>query len=208
MLIDLTHTISPDMTYYPGTPPPSLKKFCTIEEDGYTELELLITTHTGTHIDAPAHIIPGGKRLDDYDISYFTGKALSIDCTSCKTITKEYLQKSPFISSGVDFLILKTGWAKKWGKDEYFQDFPVLNEEAAQFVVKLGLRAVCMDTISADRVQETTLPIHNTLLGGGTLIAENLNIPEDFPCNCPLELWIIPLKIENSDGSTIRAFAR
>lgn len=208
MFIDLCHTISEDMTYYPGTPPPSLKKFCTIEEEGYTELELVITTHTGTHIDAPAHIIPGGKTLDEYDISYFAGKAICLDCSSCKTITPEFLQKSQIISAGVNFLILKTGWAKKWGKDEYFHDFPVLSEEAAQFVIKLGLRAVCMDTISADRVQDSTLPVHNTLLGAGTLIAENLNIPEDFPINNLVDLWIIPLKIANSDGSTIRAFAR
>ena len=138
MLTDLTHTISPEMTHYPGTPPPSLKRFCTIEEDGYTELEMVITTHTGTHIDAPAHIIPGGKTLEKYDISCFTGKAICLDCTSCKTITKEFLQKSLIQSDGVVFLILKTGWAKKWGKDEYFNDFPVLSDEAAKFVVETG----------------------------------------------------------------------
>ncbi len=207
MLTDLTHTISPEMTYYPGTPPPSLKRFCTIEK-GYTELEMLITTHTGTHIDAPAHIIPDGKSLDEYDISFFTGKAVCIDCTMYKTINKEILEENPIVTNGVDFLILKTGWAKKWGKDEYFHDFPVLSREAAEFVVKLGMRAVCMDTISADRVQDTDLPVHNILLGGGTLIAENLDIPDNFTCNSLIELWLIPLKIENSDGSTIRVFAR
>jgi arylformamidase len=208
MYIDLTHTISAEMTYFPGTPPPVLKKFCTIEQDGYTELELSITTHTGTHIDAPAHILKHGRRLEEYEISYFIGKAVSIDCTSCKSITKELLEDNRILSDGVNFLILKTGWAKRWGSDEYLRNFPALTQKAAEYIVSLGLRAVCMDTISADRIEDISLPIHNTLLGGGVLIAENLNIPEDFPCDNPVDLWIIPLKIANSDGSTIRVFAR
>ena len=65
-VIDLTHTIKNDMPVYPGTEQPQLTTACTIEEAGYRETLLHMYSHTGTHMDAPAHMITDGQTLDDF----------------------------------------------------------------------------------------------------------------------------------------------
>ena len=64
MIVDLTHTIEPEMPVYPGTPSPSMEAACTVERDGYRETMLHMVSHTGTHMDAPCHLLPGGETLD------------------------------------------------------------------------------------------------------------------------------------------------
>ena len=63
-VIDLTHTIREDMPVYPGTEQPRLTTACTVSQCGYRETLLHMYSHTGTHIDAPAHMIDGALTLD------------------------------------------------------------------------------------------------------------------------------------------------
>ena len=79
---DLTHSISPDMPVYPGTEPPSLTVANTYERDMFKETLISMYSHTGTHIDPPAHIIEGRTTLDAFPASQFIGQALVIDCTA------------------------------------------------------------------------------------------------------------------------------
>ncbi len=211
MYIDLTHTIKDDMPFYPGTPPPSIKRFCQVKETGYAEMKLEITTHTGTHIDAPAHIIEGGKTLDNADLCELCGTAALFDC-------KQYpLRENRIIDAGIlegflnqhsqaTFLVIKTGWSQRWADDSYYHGFPVLSEEAARLVVKKGIKIVCSDTISADRVEDANLPVHKILLTNGVMIAENLTSLEKITASI-FRLYVIPLKIKDSDGSPARIFA-
>ena len=83
-IVDFTHIIEPTMPVYPGTEPPHLTAANTYEKDGFRETLLEIYSHTGTHMDAPAHIIPGRPTLDTLPTERFVGKALVIDC-SCVT---------------------------------------------------------------------------------------------------------------------------
>ncbi len=70
-IFDLTHMIKEQMPVYPGTEPPSLKNTNTIEVDGFAEKLFSMYSHTGTHIDAPKHMVEEGLGLDDFDISKF-----------------------------------------------------------------------------------------------------------------------------------------
>ena len=80
-IIDLTHTISEDMPVYPGTEPPVLKQANTYERDGFKETLLSMYSHTGTHVDPPAHLFADRTTLDALPIEQFAGKALVVDCT-------------------------------------------------------------------------------------------------------------------------------
>ena len=80
-IIDLTHTISPDMPVYPGTEPPALEPANSYERDGFKETRLSMYSHTGTHMDPPAHLFAGRTRLDELDASQFVGSAVVIDCS-------------------------------------------------------------------------------------------------------------------------------
>lgn len=72
-VIELTHTIQGDMPVYPGTEQPVLTTACTIRDAGYRETILHMYSHTGTHMDAPAHMIELGRTLDAFPAETFVG---------------------------------------------------------------------------------------------------------------------------------------
>ena len=80
-VIDLTQTIGETMPVYPGTEQPRLTPTNTIEKDGFRETLLRMYSHTGTHMDAPAHILPGAPTLDVLPAEKFTGRACVVDCS-------------------------------------------------------------------------------------------------------------------------------
>jgi len=79
-VIDLTHTIREGMPVYPGTEPPVLAAANSYEKDGFRETMLRMFSHTGTHVDPPAHLFAGRTTLDAFPPEQFIGRALVIDC--------------------------------------------------------------------------------------------------------------------------------
>ena len=65
-VIDLTHTIRPDMPVYPGTETPRFEPANSYEKDGFKETRLTMFTHTGTHMDPPAHLFAGRTRSEEH----------------------------------------------------------------------------------------------------------------------------------------------
>ncbi|MGE0089454.1 MAG: cyclase family protein [Bacteroidales bacterium] len=207
MIIDLTHTLKNNITFYPGTLEPLFEQENTIDKDGFAELKLTMCTHTGTHIDAPCHILPNTKSLSDFPIEKFIGNGISINCSRINSITLDFLKPMENEIKEVEFILFYTGWHKKWNTPAYFDEFPVLTQQAVEWLLKFKLKAIGFDTISADKTTDLHLPNHNLLLKNEVLIIENLKnldqlIDHEFEFNC------IPLKIDNTDGSPVRAFAR
>ena len=83
-IIDLTHAISPDMPVFPGTEAPRFDEAYTIERNGFAEKMLHLVSHTGTHIDAPGHILPGAVRLDAMGVDRFLGPGLVLDVSAVR----------------------------------------------------------------------------------------------------------------------------
>ena len=79
MIIDLTHTITPEMPMYPGSAAPSIKPTGSLTRDGFRETQLTIASHTGTHMDAPSHMLPRGSTLEVLPASQFCGRAVVLD---------------------------------------------------------------------------------------------------------------------------------
>ena len=80
----------------------------------------------------------------------------------------------PVFSEHADFMLLNTGWDRLWGTSQYFEGYPVLDEEAILFVTMLSLKAVGMDMPSPD-LPESPCTRHVALMQTGkTLIIENL----------------------------------
>ena len=112
-VIDLTHTISKNMPVYPGTEPPVLVGANTYEKDGFKETKLTMYTHTGTHMDPPAHLFAGRTTLDAFPASQFIGKALVIECSDLKegeAITLERILAYGNDAEKADFLLFHLGW--------------------------------------------------------------------------------------------------
>ncbi|MBO4312068.1 MAG: cyclase family protein [Desulfovibrionaceae bacterium] len=204
---DLTHSLAPEISLYPGTPQPSFQPLASIERDGFRETSFWLTSHMGTHMDAPAHLLPEGTCLDDIPPERFCGSAFVADCSALKPGKNLSL---PLLKAAyqepLDFLLVHTGWDCFWGQPAYLKDYPTLEPEAAEWLAGLGLKGVGLDTISPDPLDSSTLPAHRLLLGAGTLLIENL-------CNlgplCGRRLFFaaLPLPLARADGAQVRAVA-
>ena len=209
-VIDLTHVIEEGMPVYPGTEPPSLETASTYEMDGFKETKVSLYTHTGTHMDPPAHLFPNGTTLDAFPPEQFIGKALVVDCTSLgegEPITMEQLEPYGRKVESADFLLFHLGWDTRWGTGAYFGDYPCIDDAVLDLILEGDYKGIGFDVIGLDPIADENLTRHKRLFENKDIInIENL-------CNlgkCGNELfWFscFPLKIKDCDGSPIRAVA-
>ncbi|MDP3179126.1 MAG: cyclase family protein, partial [Spirochaetaceae bacterium] len=130
-VLDLSHPLSPDMPVYPGTEPPGIDQATTIEADGFAEKLLRLYSHTGTHVDAPAHMVTGGATLDILGVEAFAGSACVVDAPGPGRIPLDALLARSEEIAKADFVLFRPLWSRHWGSPRYFEDFPVLDQDAA-----------------------------------------------------------------------------
>lgn len=205
-IIDLTHMIHPGMPVFPGTEGPIFDRANTVEKDGFQEAKITMYSHTGTHIDAPAHMLAGGAYLDDMEISHFVGDATILDFSEEGTTEIDLESLKPYEKRirNAEFLILKTGWSKYWGDERYFGNFPALSEAAAEWLTGFNLKGIGIDAISIDAMKTTTFAVHKILMPKNIIIIENLTNLEGISKEYFM-LSILPLKNKQGDGSPVRA---
>lgn len=207
-VIDLTHTIHAGMQVFPGTEPPAFERANTFERDGFRETKITMYSHTGTHMDAPAHMLSSGPCLDNLDVEHFIGNAAILDFSNVGKglIDSDSLKPHEEMIKNAEFIIIKTGWSKYWGDKKYFEDFPSLSKEAAQRLTGFNLKGVGIDAISIDPMNSTTFDVHKILMAGNILIIENLtNL--DAVSGRSFILCVMPMKNKDADGSPVRAVA-
>lgn len=207
-ILDLTHLINDKMPVFPGTEAPVIKQVLTLEAHQNREKLITMFSHTGTHMDAPAHMIQEGKTLDQLAIDHYVGPALVIDCRAVTDyeITLSLLKKYEAAIKKAEFVLFCTGWSSRWGAANYFDEFPALTMEAAEWLSNQGLKGVGTDVISIDLLSAEVFHIHHILLGANMVIVENLNGLERL-LDKTFTLSVLPLKIEDADGSPVRAIA-
>ena len=209
-VIDLTHTIRANMPVYPGTESPVLAPANTYERDGFKETRLTMFTHTGTHADPPAHLFPGRTTLDQFPAEQFIGKALVIDCRGLKpeaAITIDYLRRYGDLVEQADFLLFHVGWDRFWGTDAYFGNYPCLDVEVMDAVLQGHYKGIGFDVIGLDPIADENLTRHKKLFRDTDILnLENLKNLDQ--CGDGL-FWFscFPLKLEDCDGSPVRAVA-
>jgi len=209
-VIDLTHFIAEDMPVYPGTEGPKLQPANTYEKDGFKETLMTMYTHTGTHMDPPAHLYAGRTTLDKFPITQFVGKAFVVKCSDLKEgqkISMDYINKDREKADAADFLLFNLGWDKRWGTEAYFGDYPYIDDEVVDYIISQKKRGVGLDVIGIDPIADENLTIHKKLFAKNEIVViENLmdldKCGDDLFTFCAL-----PLKHVDADGSPIRAIA-
>jgi arylformamidase len=162
-------------------------------------------THTGTHLDAPAHILNDGSTLEKLPIDAFVGQAAVIDVSGVTDrIEKSGLLHAADDIAELDFVILRTGWESRWGDESYFSGFPTLSPDAAHWLTGWGLKGIGFDCISADPAETEDFDIHKIILGAGIIIIENLRGLDALP-DATFRFAAFPLKLKDGDGSPVRA---
>lgn len=200
-IIDITSSIRQGMPVYPGDPEPMVRQVCSIERDGFALSIINMGSHTGTHVDAPSHVLEKGISVDMLLPESFIGRAILLD-VSCigDHICAEHLEnawKEIGPEEGTEILLLKTGSMGSFEKAGNF----CLKEDTASWVHDKGLKVLGVDAFSIENQKH--LPLHKLLLFQGINIIECLDLRQaekgyyTFIC--------LPLKIKGCDGAPARA---
>ncbi|TDE11822.1 cyclase family protein [Jiangella asiatica] len=181
MLVDVTQPLYGGMPKALTLPDVSITPLRRLADGEPVEVtQLTIPSHAGTHIDAPSHVLPGAKTIDQIPLERFTGPGVVVSVRRAPGETigvQDVLDGGPELRDG-DMLLLDTGWAAKFGTDDY-HDHPSLHPDLAEWLVERGVGLVGVDVVTPDlplprRPEGFGFPVHHTLLGREILIAENL----------------------------------
>ena len=204
---DLSQVLEKDMPVYPGSKPAVIIQGSSLSREGFNELYLQISTHSGTHVDCGHHLLAGGSDTLTTEVDHFFGSGLVIDCRHIATdriITRKHLHPYEQLISVSEFILLHTGWSQFWGLPRYFHGFPVLSAEAAKYLTGFNLKGVGCDAPGFDPLESSDLPVHNIILSAGMILVENLVNLECLP-ETGFMFSCFPLRIKDGDGSPVRA---
>ncbi len=194
--IDLTQSFGPKMPVYPGDAYPELTP---MEQDGIMDHKLSTGMHVGTHMDAPLHMVPGGKKISELSPEKFFGRGVLVDARGQEKIGPEL-----FVDiQANDIVLLYTGFGVKFNDADYYEKYPELTEAAANKLVELKVKLVGMDTPSPDRPPYLS---HKVLLKEEILIIENLTNLEQL-IDKKFDVVALPAKLE-TDAAPTRVIAQ
>ena len=218
-MIDLSHPIVSGMTIFPGDPVVRVREALSLASDGVAVGALEIGSHTGTHVDAPAHTVPGGRTIDRVALDELVGEALVLDATGSggeaalapigagERIDAERLGLDRF-DRVPSIVLVRTGWDRWFGGRRYFRH-PHLCPEAVSRLMGLGMRVLGVDALNPDPTpgpgEDADFPVHAIVLGADGLIVENLRGLDALPERA--RVGFFPLPIARGDGAPVRAVA-
>jgi kynurenine formamidase len=217
--IDLTHTLSEAIPTWDGSCGFSLSintdyKDCT-PPDLFRTQKIMCGAGIGTHIDAPAHVLPGGQTIDALKLDNLIANCVVIDVSNdanesymimpeaIERFEKEYGQ-----IPAQSFVIFYTGWDTHWeDRDAYNNNhmFPSVDVATAELLLKRNITGVGIDTLSCDR-GDNGFPVHQAILQAGKYLVENIANAKLLP-PAGSKVFIFPMKIENATEAPVRLIA-
>ena len=204
-MYDITRPLSPGLPVYPGDPAVRVEPVTQIRQgDGVNVSRLTLSSHCGTHIDAPRHFFDDDIAVDGLQLDVLIGPARVIQVDVTTHITASDL--APLQEGDVCRVLLKTTNSGLWHDAHFRTDYLALTESAAQWLVQQGVRLVGIDYLSVDAYECKDFPVHRTLLGAGVVILEGLDLGAVIPGD--YELMALPLLLQDGDGAPARAVLR
>jgi kynurenine formamidase len=207
-LYDLSWPVESGMPTYPGDPRVAVRRAATMAEDGYRVSSLSLSTHAGTHVDAPSHLLAEGRSTGDYPVEAFRFDAVRVDCTGldARTTIDPAALSAADPDPDADMLVVETGWATHYWTPTY-RDHPYLSPAAADWCASRGY-AVGVDAPSVDPSPgpggeaDPVYPAHHAILGADRPIVENLRGLDPLPERFTLHAYPLPV---DADGAPVRA---
>lgn len=195
-MYDVTAPIFEGMPVYKNKPEKQ-PKLTTVTNDYVTESRIDMDVHTGTHIDAPLHMVKNGETFETISLEKLVGSCKVVDVTNVNDkITKDDLIH--FDIQENDFILFKT---KNSFDDAFNFEFIYIAEDAAAYLAEKRIRGVGIDALGVERNQAGH-PTHKTLFGSGIIVIEGLRL-KDVPAG---EYWMVaaPLKLVGTDAAPAR----
>jgi len=198
-LWDISLRLSPKLVTYPGDPPVSIVRG---KGDGALVHKLCLGSHSGTHIDAPAHMLSDGLPLDSIDLRRLIGPCCVVDCTDCaKSIDAQALASRPIHC--IQRVLLKTRNSELLRQAEFSKDYVSLTVDGASFLAERGAWLVGIDYLSIGEFGAGGIEVHRELFAHGVLILEGLDLSQVDAGR--YQLLCLPLRLDVPDAAPVRA---
>jgi arylformamidase len=189
---------------YPGDTPYSREKVSEIASGADYDLSTLtLCAHAGTHLDAPAHLIAGGKTLDQYPLNRFLLPARVVPVDDDESIPRDALKDVDVSAGGALLFKTRNSLCGLPRQSTFTEDFVYLSEDAAQLCLDLGASLVGIDYLSVDKYGNDAAPVHRLLLKNDVLILEGIDLKEVSPGE--YFLLCSPLKVKGAEAAPARA---
>ena len=207
--IDLTLPVSEKIPTFPGSPQPIFIQWENIKDDGYNLELLFLSSHTGTHLDAPYHFLEKGKKIHEISLKRLIINAILVKIRKRRdqAITKTDIQKFEKKYGKIpneSTIVFWTGWQKMIKNDSYFVNNPGLSVTAAKYLISKKTNLVGIDSPSIDLGKEKRFLIHHLFAKNDVLIVENLANLDKIK-SWKFQLAVLPMKLENATGAPVRA---
>lgn len=218
MLADLTLPLKDDMPTFPGHPSFDSEQRGDHDDGGSVSHYFSMTSHQGTHVDAPAHFIPGGATIDEMGLDQLVGPTRVVDLRAYRgeAIDAAVLDDHAEAVSPGDRVMLVTGDVDDgFHRDDFFARASALSEDGAAWLVDREVALLANDFLT-EAVPEVTeavtgdpsRPVHHTLLGAGIPIVEYLCNADAVAAADEVELLCLPLLIPGFEAAPARVVAR
>lgn len=214
-VVDLTQPLSPSTVMWPGAPAPAAETILTVAHDGFYNRRITFMEHTGTHFDAPCHMVDGAQYLHEIDPGTLVRPLAVIDASdeigsdADGTLSVEKVKAFEAAHGRIpdgSVVALRTGWeefntdAARYAGAPGPLRFPGFGVEAARFLVEerhvVGLG---VDTLGIDTGAATEFPVHRTISHPrGVWHLEGLTNLRSVP---PLGAWVFVGVLNLTDGS-------
>jgi kynurenine formamidase len=209
--VDLSHVVgesSPTISYLAR---PALRRLLSMPEDRLNLSELRMVCHSGTHVDAPLHVVADGEAIDEITFDRLSGPGVVL---TVRPQPDGLIDVADLVTADVrrgDIVVIDSGWWRLID-DPLYQHHPSLTVEAAVALAARGVKLLGVDFATPDlavhlRPEGFDFPVHRALLGAGVLVAEHLTNLDELPPG-RAEFMFVPLAIAGGDGAPARVLAR
>jgi arylformamidase len=204
--IDVAVPLRSGMVHWPGDPEVRISRSLDLAAgDTCVVSHLAMSVHTGTHIDAPLHYLPGGASLDRMAPEAGIGRARVIEAAAGREIAAEDLRR--FRLRRGERVLLKTSNSERcWESDAFVADYVHIGVEAARFVAGRGIRLLGIDYLSVGAPGELGDEVHRILLRAGVWIVEGLDLSRVRAG--AYDLICLPLRLAGAEGAPARVLLR
>ncbi len=208
---DLTALLETHMPVWPTSPLPVFEPVGIVAKDGYLIERVSCLTHTGTHLDAPAHFLEDGATVDRIPADRLVGSAAVLDLRrelNGPIITAKMLEAHWPKDRSPEIALLETGWSRERAATKrYLYDFPGLEPSAAEWLARKSVHGVGTDTLGIDPYSNQKFEAHKVLLRQGIWLLEALDHLDELAEGTLYTLVAAPLKLARGSGGMARVFA-
>lgn len=209
-IYDVSVPLSAATPTYPGDPGIEIKEWLTLANGDVANVSLInFGLHSGTHVDAPAHFIAGGSRVESLPLESLIGEAEVVEVANdVRVIDADFVAAN--CAQGSQRILFKTRNSTFWNEtqDGFREDYTYIHPDAAKLLVEAGVKLVGIDYLSVEQFKSEKFETHHVLLSSGVVILEGLDL-RAVPSG-RYELLCLPLKIAggSGDGAPARVILR